>query len=75
MRSRRRSFWRSPGPLLNDGGFHWDKANKDGWKKKIVFVQREDDHRDAKKIFYAVANAIRQHKGLPARSFGEALAL
>lgn len=61
-------------PILSDGGFQWDKVNKDGWKKKIQFTQREDDRREAKKTFYAVANAIREQKGLPARSFGEAVA-
>lgn len=61
-------------PILNEGGFEWDRVNKDGWKKKIVFLQREDDRREAKKTFYDVANAIREQKGLPARSFGEALA-
>jgi hypothetical protein len=61
-------------PNLNEGGFEWDKVNKDGWKKKIQFLQREDERREAKKTFYAVANAIREQKGLPARSFGEAIA-
>jgi hypothetical protein len=61
-------------PILNDGGFQWDKVNKDGWKKKINFPQREDDRREAKKTFHAMANAIREQKGLPARSFGEAMA-
>lgn len=61
-------------PILNEGGFQWDKVNKDGWKKKIVFLRREDDRREAKKTFYDVANAIREQKGLPVRGFGEALA-
>lgn len=61
-------------PILNEGGFQWDKVEKDGWKKKIQFTQREDDRREAKKTFYALANAIREQKGLPARSFGEAVA-
>lgn len=61
-------------PLLNAGGFQWDREKKDGWKKKIQFAQREDDRREAKKTFYAVANAIREQKGLPARNFGEAVA-
>ena len=62
-------------PILNEGGFEWDKVNKDGWKKKLQSGYWEDDRREAKKTFYAVANAIREHKGLPARSFGEAMAL
>src|SRR5262249_9610348 len=49
-------------PILNDGGFEWDKVNNDGWKIKIRFKQREDDRREAKKTFYAVTNAIREHK-------------
>jgi hypothetical protein len=58
-------------PLLNEGRFQWDAVNNDGWKKTIRFIQREDDRREAKKTFYAVADAIREHKGLPVRSFGE----
>jgi hypothetical protein len=61
-------------PILNEGGFEWDRVNKDGWKKKIPFLQREDDRREAKKTFYAVANALREQNGLPVRSFGEAIA-
>jgi hypothetical protein len=61
-------------PLLNEGGFEWDRVEKDGWKKKIQFTQREDDRRQAKKTFYTVANAIREQKGLPARNFGEVMA-
>ena len=60
-------------PILSDGGFELDKVNKDGWQKKIAFTQREDDRSEAKKTFYALANAIREQKGLPARSFGEAI--
>src|SRR5262249_39794307 len=61
-------------PILNEGGFEWDKVNKDGWKKPIQFSHREDERREAKKTFYAVANAVREQKGLPVRSFGEAMA-
>ena len=61
-------------PILHEGGYEWDKVNKDGWKKKIAFAHREDDRREAKKTFYDLANAMREQKGLPARSFGEALA-
>lgn len=62
-------------PILNKGGFEWDKVNKDGWKtEKFEFLHREDQRREAKKTFYTLANAIREHKGLPARSFGEAMA-
>ena len=61
-------------PLLNEGGFSWDRENNDGWKKKIHFNDREDSRREAKKTFYAVANALREQKGLPARSFGEVMA-
>jgi len=61
-------------PILNEGGFEWDKVNKGGWKKKIQFNQREDDRREAKKTFYDLANAMREQKGLPARYFGEAVA-
>jgi len=59
-------------PVLKDGGFHWDRENE-GWTKPISFPTREDDRREAKKTFYAVANALREQKGLPARSFGEAV--
>ena len=62
-------------PILNEGGFEWDKVKKDGWKtEKFDFLRREDQRREAKKTFYTLANAIREHKGLPARSFGEAMA-
>ena len=61
-------------PILSAGGFEWDKVNKDGWKKKIPFLTREDARREAKKTFYTLANALRQQKGLPARSFGEVVA-
>jgi hypothetical protein len=61
-------------PILGEGGFEWDKVDKDGWKKKIQFINREDDRREAKKTFYDLANAMREQKGLPARSFGEAVA-
>lgn len=61
-------------PLLHEGGFEWDKVNKDGWRKKLQSGYWEDDRREAKKTFYAVANALREQKGLPARSFGEAMA-
>ncbi|HTU22723.1 MAG TPA: hypothetical protein VMG10_32080 [Gemmataceae bacterium] len=60
-------------PILKDGGFHWDRENE-GWTKRIAFATREDDRREAKKTFYALANALREQKGLPTRSFGEALA-
>jgi hypothetical protein len=60
-------------PILKDGGFHWDRENE-GWTKPIPFASREDARRAAKKAFYAVANALREQKGLPARSFGEAVA-
>lgn len=62
-------------PILNDGGFPWDKENRDGWKKKLQSGHWEDDRREAKKTFYALANAIREYKGLPARNFGEAMAV
>ena len=58
-------------PVLNEGGFEWDKENKDGWKVKIRFQHREDDRREAKKTFYAVANVLRESKGLPTKSFGQ----
>lgn len=61
-------------PILGEGGFEWDKVNKDGWKtKKIQFLHREDERREAKKTFYTLANAIREQKRLPTRSFGEAI--
>ncbi|HTU89415.1 MAG TPA: hypothetical protein VMF69_04900 [Gemmataceae bacterium] len=60
-------------PILNEGGFHWHRENE-GWTKPIRFTTREDDRREAKKTFYAVANALREQKGLPARSFGEVMA-
>jgi len=59
-------------PILKDGGYHWDRENE-GWTKPIPFTTREDARREAKKAFYAVANALREQKGLPARSFGEAV--
>jgi hypothetical protein len=61
-------------PILNKGKFHWEDDPIIAWEKNIRFPSREDDRREAKKTFYAVANAIREHKGLPARSFGEAMA-
>jgi hypothetical protein len=61
-------------PLLHEAGFEWDKVNRDGWKKKLQSGYWEDDRREAKKTFYAVANALRGQKGLPARSFGEVMA-
>ena len=33
----------------------------------------EDERREAKQTFYEVANAVRQHKGLPPRSFGQSV--
>ena len=60
-------------PILNEGGFRWDNVNKNGWEKKIPFPQREEARREAKKTYYALANALREQKGLPARSFGEAV--
>lgn len=60
-------------PILTGAGFEWDKVSRDGWKKPIRFPQREDDRREAKKAFHEVANAIREHKGLPIRSFGESI--
>ena len=60
-------------PILQGGGFRWDRDNE-GWTKAIPFASRENDRREAKKTFYALANALREHKGLPARSFGEVMA-
>jgi hypothetical protein len=61
-------------PIMTARGFHWDtKANPVGWAKRLAFTTREDDRREAKKTFYQVANAVREHKGLPMRSFGEVL--
>lgn len=61
-------------PILHEGKFSWEGGPIIAWEKNIKFPTREDDRREAKKTFYAVANAIREHKGLPARSFGEAIA-
>jgi uncharacterized glyoxalase superfamily metalloenzyme YdcJ len=61
-------------PILKEGKFHWENPPIAAWEKDIQFTSREQDRREAKKTFYAVANAIREQKGLPARSFGEAMA-
>jgi hypothetical protein len=61
-------------PILKEGKFRWEGDPISAWEKDIKFATREDDRREAKKTFYAAANAIREHKGLPARSFGEAMA-
>ena len=61
-------------PILKEGKFHWESDPVSAWEKNITFPSREQDRREAKKTFYAVANAIREQKGLPARSFGEAMA-
>jgi hypothetical protein len=61
-------------PILKEAGYHWD-ANSEpaGWARKIQYQSRGDDRTAAKKAFHEVANAIRQHKGLPMRSFGESV--
>jgi hypothetical protein len=61
-------------PLLKEGKYRWESDPITAWEKDIKFPSREQDRREAKKTFYAVANAIREQKGLPARSFGEAMA-
>jgi hypothetical protein len=61
-------------PMLKEGKFRWESDPISAWEKDIKFTSREQDRREAKKTFYAVANAIREQKGLPARSFGEAMA-
>jgi hypothetical protein len=61
-------------PILHEGKYHWESDPITAWEKDIKFPSREQDRREAKKTFYAVANAIREQKGLPARSFGEAMA-
>jgi hypothetical protein len=61
-------------PILKEGKFRWEGDPVNAWETDIRFATREDNRREAKKTFYAVANAIREQKGLPARSFGEALA-
>ena len=58
-------------PVLDAGHFKWDTEKKDGWKVNIRFPHREDDRREAKKTFYAVANVLRESKGLPTKSFGQ----
>ncbi len=58
-------------PVLNEGNFEWDRENQDGWKVDIRFPHREQDRRAAKKTFYAVANVLREAKGLPTKSFGQ----
>ena len=58
-------------PVLNEGNFDWDRQNQDGWKVKIRFEHREQDRREAKKTFYAVANVLREAKDLPTKSFGQ----
>ncbi|HJT77454.1 MAG TPA: hypothetical protein VJ739_09660 [Gemmataceae bacterium] len=61
-------------PIMQPARFKWDtESDPVGWARKINFASREDERRESKKVFYAVANAVRQHKGLPARSFGETL--
>jgi hypothetical protein len=60
-------------PILHEGKFSWE-GGPIAWEKDIKFPSREQDRREAKKTFYAVANAIREQKGLPTRSFGEAIA-
>jgi hypothetical protein len=60
-------------PILHKGEYSWE-SEPIAWEKDIQFISREQDRREAKKTFYAVANAIREQKGLPARSFGEAMA-
>jgi hypothetical protein len=61
-------------PLLKEGKYRWESDPISAWEKDIKFRSREQDRREAKNTFYAVANAIREQKGLPARSFGEAMA-
>lgn len=61
-------------PILKEGKFHWASDPISAWEKDIKFTSREQDRREAKKTFYSVANAVREQKGLPARSFGEAMA-
>ena len=61
-------------PILTARGFHWDtEAEPAGWARRIRFESRENERREAKKTFYEVANTVRQHKGLPPRSFGQAV--
>jgi hypothetical protein len=61
-------------PILKEGRFHWEGDPVNAWERHIRFATREEDRREAKSTFYAVANAIREQKGLPARTFGEVLA-
>jgi hypothetical protein len=61
-------------PILHEGKYSWEGNPIIAWEKDIKFPSREQDRREAKKTFYAVANAIREHKGMPARAFGEAMA-
>jgi hypothetical protein len=61
-------------PILKEGKFRWESDPISAWEMDIQFASREQDRREAKKTFYAVANAVREQKGLPARAFGEAMA-
>jgi hypothetical protein len=58
-------------PILKEGRFRWEGDPVSAWETDIKFATREDDRREAKKTFYAVAGAMREQKGLPARAFGE----